>query len=310
MRFSASWDRTTQILSASVFALLVGIALLVQIPGIVFLAFLILLLGYAWSPRGYVVTDREITVKRLIGNVTIPLADIQAVRRATPDDLKGTLRMFGSGGLFGYYGSFRNSALGMSSWYVTNQKNVVVLIGSRTTLFSPDDVDGFLAEIRTIARVPETSSVPLNAMPAVSNRAAWIVGILFAAVVLGVVGFALAYSPGLPNYTLANGALTIHDRFYPVTLQGKDIDVAHISVVDTGTDGEWHPVARTNGFANLNYRSGWFRVANGQKVRLYAADSKRLVLLPPKGNASNAAPVLLQVKHPEEFVKEVRKALG
>jgi Bacterial PH domain len=93
--------------------------------------------------------------ERLIGNVSIPLDGIRAIRKTTADDLRGCIRLWGSGGLFGYYGLFRTSALGKSTWYVTNRRNIVVVItASKTALFSPDDVDAFLAAIHTKPDAP------------------------------------------------------------------------------------------------------------------------------------------------------------
>ena len=103
------------------------------------------------------------------------------------------------------------------------------------------------------------------------------------------------------------GSLTIHDRFYPVTLNRTGVDVEHIRVVDFGVDTEWLPTRRTNGFANAHYRSGWFRVASGKTIRMYRADGTRLVLLPPKGNG---AAVLLETGEAEKFVAEVRRKWG
>jgi hypothetical protein len=82
------------------------------------------------------------------------------------------------------------------------------------------------------------------------------------------------------------------------------VDVERIRIVDFGVDADWRPTARTSGFANSHYQSGWFRVANGRKVRMYRAGGQRLVLLPPKGDG---AALLLEVKEPEEFVGEVRR---
>ena len=87
---------------------------------------------------------------------------------------------------------------------------------------------------------------------------------------VAVVAFALLYSPGPPSCTLTPLSLTIHDRFYPVTLQADSVDAEHIRLIDFGVDTEWRPTARTNGFANSHYRSGWFRVASGKTVRMYA----------------------------------------
>jgi len=73
------------------------------------------------------------------------------------------------------------------------------------------------------------------------------------------------------------------------------VDVEHIRVVDFGVDTEWRPTRRTNGFANAHYASGWFRVANGETIRMYRAGGTRLVLLPPKGDG---AALLLEVGSP------------
>ena len=81
------------------------------------------------------------------------------------------------------------------------------------------------------------------------------------------------------------------------------MDVEHIRLVDCG-DAEWRPTARTNGFANGHYSSGWFRVAGGKTVRMYRAGGTRLVLLPPKGDG---APVLMEAREPERFLSELRR---
>ena len=130
----------------------------------------------------------------------------------------------------------------------------------------------------------------------------WICG-AFAILITGVVCFALMYSPGPPQLTLTSNALTIHDHFYPFTVNAADIDVGGIKIVNIRTDREWTPTVRTDGFANAHYHSGSFQVASGS-VRMYWADGDRLVLLPPR---RNGAPVLVQVNDPEQFVERVRQ---
>jgi hypothetical protein len=104
---------------------------------------------------------------------------------------------------------------------------------------------------------------------------------------------------------LTSNSLTIHDRFYPVTLAAADIDVSAIRVVDLDQDPAWRPIMRTNGFANTHYQSGWFQVSNGTKVRLYRAGGSRLVLLPPKGAGTV---VLMQASNPEALIAQLRAA--
>ncbi len=304
--FSASYDRTTKVISVLVCVFLVAIAIVTKVLAVAVLACLVIGVSYAYSPQGYMVHQRSVIVRRLIGSVRIPLEAVGEIRAATADDFRGCVRLWGSGGVFGYYGLFRTSKLGKCTWYVTNRGKAVMLItGTKTTLLSPDDVDGFLAAIRGQAPVPQMTSGSLaGVIEPRGGGLAWI-GAAGAVVALAFAGFAFLYAPGPPAVSLSLEALEIHDRFYPVTLRAADVDVAHIRVIDLSVDTEWRPTGRTNGFANSHYRSGWFRVANGQKVRLYEAGGRRLVLLPPSGDG---AAVLVEVPEPERFVEEVQRA--
>jgi hypothetical protein len=273
---------------------------------------LVILIAYAYSPRGYTVGDRSVLVRRLIGDVRVPLDDIQELRRAAGDDFQGCIRLWGSGGLFGYYGLFRSSKLGRSTWYVTDRSRAVVLIaGAKTVLFSADDVEAFLAAIREQAPIQGAAGHPVPTAP--STGTPWLIplfiGILLA-VPLGLAGRFLAtglfgYDPGPPVYTLTGDSLDIRDRFYPVTIGAGSTDIAGIRMVDLGQEAGWRPVLRVGGFANSHYQSGWYRAANGTRIRLYRArGAQRLVLLPPR---TGDAPVLLQVSDPEQFAEQIRR---
>ena len=148
--FTASYDRVTKIVSAVV---CLGLGILIATVHNFFVACVsaaVVVFGYAFSPRGYVVTEGAILVQRLIGNVRVPLTNLREARLTTLEDMPGGVRLWGSGGMFGYYGLFRTSKLGKCTWYVTNRRKMLVVVTeSKTTLYSPDDVDGFLAAIRT-----------------------------------------------------------------------------------------------------------------------------------------------------------------
>jgi hypothetical protein len=268
------------------------------------LAVLVMAGAYAWSPRAYVVSARQVVVKRLIGDVVFALEGLAEMRRAGGDDMRGCVRIWGNGGLFGYYGLFRTSGLGRCTWYVTRRSNAVVLVTNRrTALFSPDDVDGFLAAIR--AAVPELPPDGLRANASAGSRRTWWIPAAIGGAALAIAAGALLYSPGPPAYTLGAGTLEIHDRFYPVTLQAAEVDLGHVRVVDLDEETAWRPTLRTNGFGNPHYQAGWFQTAGGTKIRLYRAGGRRLVLLPPSGAS---VPVLLQVKDPDEFIAGLRRA--
>ncbi len=308
--FTASYDRTATTISALVCLAPILIGLLTHNTLAPALLIALVLLTYLWSPRSYSVSAEWITVNRLVGGLRIPLTEVRELRRATAEDLSGGVRLWASGGLFGYFGLFRTAKLGACRWYVTNRRNIVILsTDAGTTLFSPDDVEGFLDAVRPWA--PFASSVPTSSSPAARPArpalrwfaVAAIAGLIGA--VAAFVAFAITYSPGPPAYTLTPNSLAIHDRFYPVTLPASSIDASRIRVVDLDANPAWRPVARTNGFANSHYRSGWFRVVNGETVRLYQASSRRLVLLPSNGTGPT---VLLEVKSPDAFVAALRRA--
>jgi hypothetical protein len=307
--FSASYDKSTKYVTAGIFVVLLTVMAAIHSIVVGSLIALLLVAMYAWSPRSYTISGRSIAVKRLAGRIRIPLDGIREARIATPSDFQDCIRTFGNGGLFGYYGQFNTAKLGSCTWYVTNLSNrVVVITSAKTAVFSPDDVDGFLAAIRASVPVAlPAPGEPLLRSPASSTFGALtglVVGGAIALAVMAVVTFAMVYSPGPPSYTLTPDSLTIHDRFYPVTLPASSVDIEHVRLIDSSVDTEWRTTARTNGFANGHYRSGWFRVASGKTVRLYQAGSGRIVLLPPKGDG---AAVLLEARDPEKFLREVRQ---
>jgi hypothetical protein len=195
-----------------------------------------------------------VVIRRLIGNVHLPGSGIREVRIATREDLLYSFRILGSGGLFGYYGLFRNSTLGTSNWYVTNRSLTVVLVSdAETAIVSPDNTAGFIAALgKPVAAggpVPDAGT---------SSWSGWIT----AAILMtgaAIVGGIFLYRPGPPDYTLTEDSLAIHDRFYPVTLSASRVDVGDVRVIDFDKDPEWRPVERTNGFGSEHYHSGWFR---------------------------------------------------
>ncbi len=299
--FGAAYDRTSKIISAVLCGMLVVVSAATGNAWVLGASVLLVLFCFAFSPRGYQVLPDALRVRRLAGAVRIPRSVIRSARKAQGDDLAGAIRLWGNGGLFGYYGIFRTTGLGTCRWYVTNRSNAVVLLtDSRPVVISPDDPESFLEALA----VPASSG---GEPPAGSTRARNAIFLAVAALAIlgiGVAAFAMLYAPGPPGYTLSRASLRIDDRFYPVTLPAGSVDLAGVRIVDLSSDPDWRPVDRTNGFANTHYQSGWFRVQGGQTVRLYRAGGTRLVLLP---RANGAEPVLLQVDDAPGFMARLRQ---
>jgi Bacterial PH domain len=150
---AATYDSNTKVITAAVIAILLASVVITRSAVLGCLSILIVSVSYAYSPRRYIVSGRAIIVKRLIGNVTVPLGNLRAARPARPDDFRGSIRLFGNGGLFGYYGLFRTPGLDKSWWYVTNRsKSLVVITAEKTVVVSPDRGDDFLAAVGASSR--------------------------------------------------------------------------------------------------------------------------------------------------------------
>ena len=102
----------------------------------------IVLFTWLYSPQGYSVRDGALVIHRPWKPVTIPLTEIRSVQLPSPEDVSpfSGLRMFGVGGLFGYYGVFFLPRLGgYVRFYLRNKENPILLdtTGGRL-LLSPD----------------------------------------------------------------------------------------------------------------------------------------------------------------------------
>ena len=307
--FGAHFDRLTQIVSGGMVLMLVAVPLIAMKAGavavLVALASLaVLALAFAFSPRDFEISDGAFRVKRLIGDVVFPLTSLRFVRDAAPADFQGCVRLWGSGGLFGYYGLFWSKALGKSTWYVTDRRKAMVMAnGSQVVLVSPEDRGGFLEAIEhadgeTLAPCSKSAAGGLALALTVIFA---IVGVILALVVAMVV----FYAPGRPPLDLTRESLVIHSRFYGTTVAASSVDAAHVRVVDLRTESGWKPTMRTNGFGNPHYRAGEFKTADGRAVELFTTGSERLVLLPRFSN--DGLPILLDVNEPDQFAARIRQ---
>jgi hypothetical protein len=160
MKFSASYGLTVKLITVMVlllFAVVIAIqffpagaagGIFTFIIPVIFIAGLIITLGL--SVTGYEITNDELHINRPFANIIIPKEDIYTVEAIDRNVLRWTVRTFGSGGLFGFYGKFYNKQLGRMTWYIT-RKDKAVLITTRSDkkiLVSPDDREKFIEELK------------------------------------------------------------------------------------------------------------------------------------------------------------------
>jgi len=157
--FTASWDKWVWIITIVVVALLgllpIGIIANALTGGqgnripimIAVLMLLILAVGYLFSPQAYAVEPGNLIVQRPGTDVTIPLAGIQRIEIVPGWPIfRGAIRLFASGGAFGFYGGFWNSTLKRFIAYATRMDKVIILYrtNGNPIVVSPDEPEEFV----------------------------------------------------------------------------------------------------------------------------------------------------------------------
>lgn len=97
--------------------------------------------------RGYTLEGQTLLVHRLFWSTRVELAGFQSAV-ADPDAMRGSIRLFGNGGLFAISGLFRNKKLGIYRAFVTDPKRCVVLrVADGTLVVSPDRPGDFVQAV-------------------------------------------------------------------------------------------------------------------------------------------------------------------
>ncbi|MFQ6091690.1 MAG: PH domain-containing protein [bacterium] len=164
MYFQAPWDKMLKIITYGVGAFLLletivmavvlflTTSLKVAIPLSALLILgnaLLLVLSYLYAPQGFLLDETSITGVRKISPVQIEIGRIQGVSRIEKDRFMKSTRTFGNGGLFGYYGSFRNKELGSFKMYATHGNCGVLIEADRKYVLTPDRPKEFVEVVKS-----------------------------------------------------------------------------------------------------------------------------------------------------------------
>jgi len=152
-KFKSPYDNLVKFITWGTILILVAVlTLLVVIEEIPFLFKvsmlalfgLIVYLTYAYSPLGYEINHDSLVVNRKIKPVRIALDRIKEVKMDPQAASLMCLRLFGSGGLFGFFGTFYPSRLKVHKRYITSRKNSVVIVADKNYVISPEKPDLFV----------------------------------------------------------------------------------------------------------------------------------------------------------------------
>jgi len=135
VRLSSPWDLSLTVWTVSgVLLCVAAAAILIAVSGsrwhtwiLAAAVALVPLAAFALRPTGYEVTRFEVRVLRPIGALQFTIASQASPRELPRSAVSGALRVFGCGGLFGWYGRFRSSALGPFRLYATRTSGYVAV---------------------------------------------------------------------------------------------------------------------------------------------------------------------------------------
>jgi hypothetical protein len=133
MKQKLEFDLTTKIISALVIAIpfvmiIAQYSVIKENNEILTLTSIFLFITYfvAWMlhPTSYEISNENLIIHRPVRSIKISLESIKNIERTEPGY---SMRLFGSGGLFGYYGLFSSNKLGRHHRYTGNNKNLVLI---------------------------------------------------------------------------------------------------------------------------------------------------------------------------------------
>lgn len=130
------WSWEVKIVSTLALVTIIGAALLVifvesgpmiakLILPLIFLSTIVFSLY--WAPRSLAIDQEKLTCHTFGSRIEIPLSSILFISQIEPKDIRTSMRLFGSGGMFGYMGRFRNIKLGNYTMYITERKSLILV---------------------------------------------------------------------------------------------------------------------------------------------------------------------------------------
>ena len=103
---------------------------------------------FSFRPISYKLTDNKLIVHRPLSDIKIDRTEIKSVEQLDKAKLSWAVRIFGVGGLFGYWGKFSNTKIGSMTWYATRRNNAVLVttIHNKKIILTPNEPEKFVTE--------------------------------------------------------------------------------------------------------------------------------------------------------------------
>ncbi len=103
---------------------------------------------FSFRPINYKLTKDKLIIHRPLSDIEIDRIEIKTVEQLDKGKLSWAVRIFGVGGLFGYWGKFSNTKIGTMTWYATRRNNAVLVttIYNKKIVLTPNEPEKFVTE--------------------------------------------------------------------------------------------------------------------------------------------------------------------
>lgn len=84
------------------------------------------------APRYYILSAEGLYIKFFVGSIYYDSKSFEITSNIPAEEIKGSIRVWGSGGYFGYIGKFKVPRVGICQFYVTNKRDNLIRIVNRS----------------------------------------------------------------------------------------------------------------------------------------------------------------------------------
>ncbi len=134
------------------------------------------------------------------------------------------------------------------------------------------------------------------------------IGVFLIGAVFVLGRIAKLYGIGMPSnkpVEIDHCGLKIDGTRYGGPVQLKDLLIEQSLCVDLNREKELQPYIRTMGVGSGGYKSGWFKLRNGQRALVFLTDLRNVVYIPTRFDYV----LLLSVGEPAAFLGALRNSL-
>jgi hypothetical protein len=136
------------------------------------------------------------------------------------------------------------------------------------------------------------------------TRGMWIflAAVLLVLAIAGLILVTTVRGAKVSRFELSDAGLRLRGDLYGRMIPADSLRGGAARLIDLSSTPELQPRWRRLGTALPGYRSGWFRLRNGEKALVYLTDTHRAVYVPTRGGYS----VMLSPQQPERFLERLR----